>query len=142
MKYGYSIDHARRAIIITKEFAKRAANITTKEYRELTSFHRDFPEYTIERRTAEVDKSKKQTYKGLSLAEMENHIKEQDKAKGNSDEGLKKFEAIKAYYTPKGSEKPSYPKVKAWFLKTYPKYGKKDDNTSQPQNTEEVSAKL
>lgn len=59
MKYGYSIDHARRAIIVTKEFAKRAANITTKEYRELTSFHRDFPDYTIERRTAEIIKKRK-----------------------------------------------------------------------------------
>ena len=140
MKYGYSIDHAKQAIIITREFAKRAANITNREYRELTSFHRDFPDYTIERRKAEVNKSTKQTYKGLSLAEMENYITEQDKTQGNGSKGMEAFKAIKAYYTPKGSEKPSYPKVKAWFLKTYPKYGKKDDNTNQSQTTEKVSA--
>ena len=62
------------------------------------------------------------SYKGLTLDEMEKYITAQD----NSDEGLKAFEAIKVYHTPKGKEKPSYPKVKAWFLKTYPKYGKKE----------------
>ena len=94
----------------------------------------------IERRKAEVNKSTKQTYKGLSLAEMENYITEQDKTQGNGSKGMEAFKAIKAYYTPKGSEKPSYPKVKAWFLNTYPKYGKKDDNTNQSQTTEKVSA--
>lgn len=126
MKYGYVIDHAERAIIITKEFAKRASNISTKEYRELTSFHRDFPDYTIERRTAEVNKTTKQTYKDLTLNAMENYIKAQDEAQSNNGEGLKAFEAIKVYHTPKGKDKPSYPKVKAWFLKTYPKYGSKE----------------
>ncbi len=139
MKYGYSIDHARRAIIITKEFAKRAANITTKEYRELTSFHRDFPDYTIERRTAEIIK-KKETYKGLTLDGMKKYIEAQDVAQNNNGEGLKAFEAIKAYHTPTGKDKPSYPKVKAWFLKTYPAYVKKDDTASQSQTTEKVPA--
>lgn len=35
-------------------------------------------------------------------------------------------QAIKVYHTPTGKDKPSYPKVKAWFLKTYPQYGKKE----------------
>lgn len=139
MKNGYIIDHAERAIIITKEFAKRASNISTREYRELTSFHRDFPDYTIERRTAEVNKATKQTYKGLSLTEMENYIKEQDRTQGNGGEGLKAFEAIKVYYTPTGRDKPSYPKLKAWFLNKYPKYGKKEENANQPKAEDEVA---
>ena len=135
MKRDYIINHGEQTITITKAFATRAADISTREYRELTKLHRDFPDYTIQNRTAVIHKDKA-TYKGLTLDGMETYIKAQD----SSSEGLKAFEAIKAYHTPKGSAKPSYPKVKAWFLKTYPKYGKKDDNTSQSQTTEKVPA--
>ena len=121
MKKDYIINHGEQTITITKAFAARAADVSTKEYRELTKLHKDFPDYTIQNRTA-VIRTDKTTYKGLTLDEMEKYITAQD----NSGEGLKAFEAIKVYHTPKGKEKPSYPKVKAWFLKTYPKYGKKE----------------
>lgn len=126
---GYIINHAKKSIIITKAFASRAANISTDEYQTLTKLYRDLPGYKIRLRTANVP-ADKQKYKGLTLAEMEKYIKAQDEAKNNSGEGLQKFEAIKAYHTPKGKDKPSYPKVKAWFLKTYPKYGSKETPTA------------
>ena len=139
MKKEYIINHGEQTITITKAFATRAADISTREYRELTKLHKDFPEYTIQNRTAVIRKVKA-TYKGLTLAEMGKYIKTQDEAKNNSGEGLQKFEAIKAYHTPTDKDKPSYPKVKAWFLKTYPNYGKEDDNTSQSQTTKKVPA--
>ena len=121
MKKDYIINHGEQTITITKAFAARAADISTREYRELTKLHRDFPDYTIQHRTA-VIRADKATYKGLTLDEMEKYIKAQD----SSGEGVKAFEAIKVYHTPTGKDKPSYPKVKAWFLKTYPQYGKKE----------------
>lgn len=121
MKKDYIINHGEQTITITKAFAARAADISTREYRELTKLHRDFPDYTIQHRTA-VIRADKATYKGLTLDEMEKYINAQD----SSGEGVKAFEAIKAYHTPTGKDKPSYPKVKAWFLKTYPQYGKKE----------------
>ncbi len=121
MKKDYIINHGEQTITITKAFAARAADVSTKEYRELTKLHKDFPDYTIQNRTA-VIRADKTTYKGLTLDEMEKYIKAQD----SSGEGLKAFEAIKVYHTPKGKDTPSYPKVKAWFLKSYPKYGKEE----------------
>ncbi len=121
MKNGYIINHEAQTITITRAFAARAADISTREYRELTKFHKDFPDYLIQRRTAAVPASKV-NYKGLTLAEMERYIKEQE----DSTEGLKAFEAIKEYHTPAEKKSPSYPKVKAWFLKKYPQYGKNE----------------
>ena len=132
---GYIINHGNKTITITKAFSSRAADISTREYRELTKLHQDFPDYIIQRRTAVITRNKG-TYKGLTLDEMEKYIKEKD----GSSEGLKAFEAVKAYHTPKGKDKPSYPKVKAWFLRTYPKYGKVDDNIKQTQPAEKVPA--
>lgn len=134
MKSGYIINHGAKTITITKAFATRAADISTQEYRELTKLHKDFPDYAIRRKTATVPTSKTK-YKGLTLDEMGKYIKAQD----SSGEGLKAFNAIKAYHTPKGKKTPSYPKVKAWFLKTYPKYGKKDDNDNQTKAEKDVA---
>ena len=115
MKKDYIINHGEQTITITKAFAARAADISTREYRELTKLHRDFPDYTIQHRTA-VIRADKATCKGLTLDEMEKYIKAHD----SSGEGVKAFEAIKVYHTPTGKDKPSYPKVKAWFLRSYP----------------------
>lgn len=64
MKKDYIINHGEQTITITKAFAARAADISTREYRELTKLHRDFPDYTIQHRTA-VIRADKATYKGL-----------------------------------------------------------------------------
>ena len=58
----------------------------------------------------------------LALSLLHDAHEAQDVAQNNNGEGLKAFEAIKAYHTPTGKDKPSYPKVKAWFLKIYPEY--------------------
>lgn len=121
MKKDYIINHGEQTITITKAFAARAADISTREYRELTKLHKDFPDYSIQNRTATI-RADKATYKGLTLDEMEKYIAAQDEAQKNNGEGLQAFEAIKTYHTPKGKDKPSYPKVKAWFLKIYPEY--------------------
>ena len=84
MKRDYIINHGEQTITITKAFAARAADVSTKEYRELTKLHKDFPDYTIQNRTA-VIRTDKTTYKGLTLDEMEKYIAAQD----NSGEGLK-----------------------------------------------------
>ena len=135
MKNGYIINHGAQTITITKAFATRAADTSTREYRELTKLHKDFPDYTIQRRTAVItaDKAK---YKGLTLDEMEKYIKSQ----ANGGEALKAFQNIKEYYTPAGKKSPSYPKVKAWFLKNYPMYGKENEINNHQPKAEDVAA--
>lgn len=135
---GYTINHAKKTIIITKAFSNRAADISTDEYQTLTKLYRDLPGYKIRLRTAKVP-ADKQKYKGLTLGEMEKYIKAQDEAQDNNGEGLKAFEKIKGYHTPAGKDKPSYPKVKAWFLKKYPKYGKEDEDTNQTMTEDDVA---
>ena len=66
---------------------------------------------------------------------MEKYIKAQD----GSGKALEAFQKIKEYYTPAGKKTPSYPKVKAWFLKNYPMYGKENESNNQPK-VEDVAA--
>ena len=111
---AYTIDHANNTITITREFAKRSAVIASEEYRVLSQLHKDFPEYTIQPRKANVDKNKKKTHVGLTLDFMKKYLE-----RLNDPAALNEFESVKAYY--KGHP-AYYAKVKAWFLSKYEDY--------------------
>lgn len=51
------LDHTRQTIIITKGFSKKASVYGSKEYEEILSIKRDFPNYTIEERKTTTRKT-------------------------------------------------------------------------------------
>lgn len=114
---GYVIDHANKTITITKAFQQKANKPGTKEFRELAQLHKAYPDYDIIRRTANVDKEKKQTHNGLTIDRMEKYIKVLEK--DNQDAALKEFANAKEFYE---GQRAYYGKMKAWFLKKYPNY--------------------
>lgn len=111
---SYIINHEEQSITITKDFAKRSGIINSEEYRILVQFRKDFPEYTIQHRTASSNKNKN-THNGLTVDFMKKYIGVQEHA----DTALKEFESVEMLY--KGHP-AYYAKVKAWFLSKYPNY--------------------
>jgi hypothetical protein len=110
----YIINHESKTITITRDFAKRSSVINSNEYRALTQFRKDYPDYTIKNRTATVTNSKT-THSGLTIPFMKKFIEKQD----NAAAALKEFESVEKFF--KGHP-AYYSKVKAWFLSKYPKY--------------------
>ena len=111
---SYKINHETKTITITKSFAIACSIINSKEYREFTSFKKDYPDYEVVRRTAKV-RAKKQTHSGLTFNFMEKYLNTLE----NSAAAVKELEAVKAYY--KGSP-AYYAKVKNWFLTNHSDY--------------------
>ena len=111
---GYVIDYATNTIILTKAFAKQAQNPNTKEFRELAKLHKNFPEFTITKRTAKVNDDK-EVHSGLSIPWMTNYIKTYIK----DEAAVKEFEEVKAFYRGMSGY---YGRVKGWFLNKYPNY--------------------
>ena len=109
---GYAVDHAKKTITLTKAYAKMANVPGTKEFDELASLYKAFPDYTIKMRTATKNENKEK-HNGLSVDRMEWYIVsvEQD------EKALAEFENAKKFY--KGMN-GYYGKMKKWFLAKYP----------------------
>lgn len=65
--------HEDDCIIITKDFAKRANNPSSPEFKKLAMLRREFPTYSVVARTAESS-STRPSMKGLTAEFMERHI--------------------------------------------------------------------
>ena len=105
----YTINAAKKEIIITKKFEKEANVIGSVAYRELVILMNDFPNFDI--RVKEIKKStSKKTYNGLTIEEMKRFIGTQ------SEEEVILFERVVAIAKHK---KGSYAITKKWFLNKY-----------------------
>ena len=111
---GYVINYEDNTITLTKAFAKQAQNPNTKEFRELAKLHKNFPEFTITKRTAKVNEDK-EVHSGLSIPWMTNYIKTYIK----DEDAVAEFEEVKAFYRGMSGY---YGRVKGWFLNKYPNY--------------------
>jgi hypothetical protein len=114
---SYTIKHEDKTITITRDFAKHSGVINSDEYRALTQFRKDYPDYTIKNRTASTNKSKN-THNGLTIAFMERYLAD----KGNAA-ALDELERVKTLYT---GYPAYYSKVKAWFLSKHSDYAEYD----------------
>ena len=70
---GYAISHNDKTITLTKAYAKKANIPGTREFKELTNLHKNFPDYDIVMRTATITASKN-THDGLTIEMMEKII--------------------------------------------------------------------
>ena len=111
------INNKARTIEINKTFAAKASIYGSKEYKELQSARRDYPNYYV---VAVKQKGAKAEYKGLTYEYMEKYIKGHDDKeerkmneylmlRGLDDEGKKT-----------NAKSLDYSDIKEWFFLTFP----------------------
>jgi 3-methyladenine DNA glycosylase AlkD len=121
MNTNITINHKSRTITFPKAFEETAFNTPdSPESKTIMNLRQVYPDYSL--RTA---KSKKQSYKGLSMEVMQLYLEKQS----NDEKGLADFHTIKEYYT--GDPYVSA-KVKSWFLKRCPTITAKDIEDLKP----------
>ena len=139
MKNYMKLDHQNRKIVMDRTFAKNAEFIGSDEYNLLQQCRRDYPLYTVTRRTINK-KADQEHYRGLTYEFMKNYINKYDTE--NKEENLavlKEMIAIsKCHSTCK-----RYPVIKQWFLDTYEevkKFGlpEEDNETAETDNVIEA----
>lgn len=126
----YKIDFANMTMTITKEFADKASNPKTAEYRIMTKFQKDFPNLKILRKTHRKPKKYHTNsgeeyscnpYKNLTYENMEKFMK-------SLPEGDSKTKVVRAYYFLRyevdGVQTNPYKLVRNWFIQQFPLYRK------------------
>lgn len=106
---NYTINAAKKEIIITKKFEKAANTIGSKEYSDLVTLMRDFPEFRITVKEIKK-KANKKTYSGLTIDEMKRFV-------GTRSE--KETEVFEKVIEIAKHKKGSYAVTKKWFLNHY-----------------------
>ena len=118
-----TIDFAKNRIVMTRAFARKASDPSTKEYRELKDTMETFPTFSVEHHTIKKC-SGKESYKGLNYSFMyyyiNTYVEESKREKATEDLETQIF------LTKCHSKR--FPTVRKWFLETYPEinsnYGK------------------
>ena len=110
-----TIDFAKNRIVMTRAFARKASDPSTKEYRELKDTMETFPTFSVENHTIKKCASK-ESYKGLNYSFMTDyintHVEESKREKAMED--LEE----QIFLTKCHSKR--FPTVRKWFLETYP----------------------
>lgn len=117
MKCALNIDFNKNLIIMTRLFSQRCRDTSSKEYAQLQSVRRDYPDYTVIVRQIKKNSDKK-TYKGLTYAYMEDYIltHEPDETVAAVLNEFEEMQVIAACH----SQAFRYPVIKKWFLAKYP----------------------
>ena len=124
MKKNVVLDHTNRKIMISKDFARKAANAESSEYQLLQTIKTDYPKYKTSIGVIKK-KENKESYRGLTYTYMERYIflhgTKEDK------EEYKKLRFLSECHSVR------YPVIKQWFLNKYPdvvRYGAKEEFVS------------
>ncbi len=123
------LDHSNSNIVMDRTFAKKAEIVGSREYLLLQDCRRDYPFYTVIRRTINK-KPDQEHYRGLTYEYMENYINSHE----NKEENLKTFSEM-INISKCHSACKRYPVIKEWFLNSYPEikmFGiPKDEETAE-----------
>ena len=109
---AYKINFARRTVTITKEFAAKAAEYNSNEYKMLMDLQNQG--YTVVNRTHATPTNRKPM---PTYAQMEQYIS----CLAEAEAYRKQYDAI---CEEAKSHKNSIAKVRKWFNVTFPNYGK------------------
>ena len=113
MKNVLKVKHDIRVIEMDKTFAKNSVIVGSREYSMLQDCRRDYPEYTVRRK--EIRKNiKKESYKGLTYAYMEDYISLHDDKDGSIKKEYDELRLIADCHSKR------YPTIKNWFLDKFP----------------------
>lgn len=121
---GYTLAHANRQIVMTREFARNTNDFERNEQDILAELLQKFPTYIAVTKT--IAKGTKQSYKGLTIDYMRTIIQETE---GVTSIAVKMFNEIVRYYQTQ-NHYGSYPLIKKWFLDRY------KDALPHPENVE------
>ena len=125
MKNTLKLSHAKREIVMDATFARNAENTMSPEYAHLQTVRRDYPDYTVIRRTIKRN-ANKESYKGLTYEFMETYILTHGKQETRIA-NLREFNEMRLI-AECHSQAFRYPVIKSWFLENYPEvknFGKK-----------------
>ena len=117
MKNTLKLDHAKRAIVMDRTFAKYAANTMSQEYAHLQAVRQDYPEYQVVQRKIKRSKTK-ECYRGLNYEYMEDYIKTHG-SEEECEKNLAEFKEQKLISLCHSTSR-RYPTIKKWFLAKYP----------------------
>lgn len=117
MKNTCKVSHAKCAIIMDATFARNAENTLSPEYAHLQNVRRDYPNYTVSRRTIKRNQ-KKESYKGLTYEFMETYIMTHG-TQETRIENLRELSEMRLISSCH-SQAFRYPVIKSWFLEMYP----------------------
>ena len=133
------LDHENGRLIMTKTFAKKAADVRSEEYEILQRVRNDYPTYIVVVREIKKNKNK-ESYKGLTYAYMRKYIdsvEENEEIKEAVHAEMDRMVLISQCH----SQSKRYPVIKKWFLEKYPevkKFGVPKEEASAEDETAEV----
>lgn len=138
MKNTLKLSHAKREIVMDATFARNAENTMSPEYAHLQQVRKDYPAYTVVRRTIKRN-ANKESYKGLTYEYMETYIM----SHGTSETRIANLRELNEMrlIAECHSKAFRYPVIKAWFLDKYPEvknFGMKVEAIAEAQEQEEV----
>ena len=108
---SYNFDILTNTLTITKDFARKASQLNTPEYKTLLQFRNDNPNLKIVLREG----AKAQNGSGITFKQMEAFIKQCR----DSESRLELYERVKALSK---VQRSPYKYVKDWFLTNYANY--------------------
>ncbi len=114
MSITLKINHESNAIVMSKDFAKRATDTRSEEYAHLQIVRKDYPFYAVTTRAIKRN-TDKETYKGLTYAYMEDYILTHANAEAIMEE-YKELRLIAQCH----AQGKRYSTIKRWFLEQYP----------------------
>lgn len=131
MKNTLKLSHAKREIVMDATFARNAENTMSPEYAHLQTVRRDYPDYTVIRRTIKRN-ANKESYKGLTYEFMETYILTHGKQEARIA-NLREFNEMRLI-AECHSKAFRYPVIKSWFLENYPEVKNFGKNVVQKQD--------
>ena len=121
MKKNIILDHTNGKIMMSKDFARKASNAESEEYRLLQTIKAKHKHYDISLGVIKK-KENKESYRGLTYAYMERYI-----ALKAPKEDMEEYRNMLFLSE---CHKVKYPAIKRWFLNKYPevvRYGAKEE---------------
>ena len=112
---GYKFDHINCRIIITREFNKKANVFGSEEYKTLQKLRKELSNYTVEFAAPHRKTSVKSR---MTLEKIIRYIERQPD-KDSLMEDLRKVR-----FPEDSVDAAPFPKVKEWFFRRFPNYGR------------------
>ena len=107
------VDVVKEKIYVTAAFRKACANIESDEYTLLQIIKLDNPTFKVEERGIKKNPNK-ESYRGLTYEYMERYILLHDGENSDVMDEYKELRLIAECHS------ISFPKIRDWFLETYP----------------------
>lgn len=125
------IDVEKNLILMNKAFEQAASIVDSDEYKLLQMARRDYPNYRVVRRTIKKNPSK-ECYRGLTYDFIRDYIMRHPKCDQKLREFSELLELSKCHSI-------RYPRIKQWFLESYPEVEEYNNNNKQKYDEMQVA---